>query len=102
MLLGMISQAGLMGPIDFIAMILGKFIEWIYEFLTMFGIHNAALSIIIFTVIVYAFMIPMNYKQQKSQKLMNVVQPEIQKITDKFVAEIDSMVDKKSKEILSV
>ena len=93
MLLGMISQAGLMGPIDFIAMILGKFIEWIYEFLTMFGIHNAALSIIIFTVIVYAFMIPMNYKQQKSQKLMNVVQPEIQKITDKYKGKLREEVN---------
>ena len=50
MLLGMISQAGLMGPIDFIAMILGKFIEWIYELLSMVGVHNAALSIIIFTI----------------------------------------------------
>lgn len=90
MLLSMMSQAGLMGPIDFIAMILGKFIEWIYELLTLVGIHNAALSIIIFTIIVYAFMIPMNYKQQKSQKLMNVVQPEIQKITDKYKGKKDN------------
>ena len=90
MLLSMMSQAGLMGPIDFIAMILGKFIEWIYELLTLVGIHNAALSIIIFTIIVYAFMIPMNYKQQKSQKLMNVVQPEIQKITNKYKGKKDN------------
>lgn len=90
MLLSMISQAGLMGPIDFVAMILGKFIEWIYELLTLVGIHNAALSIILFTIIIYAFMIPMNYKQQKSQKLMSVVQPEIQKITNKYKGKKDN------------
>ena len=90
MLLSMISQAGSMNPFDMVAMVLGKVIEWIYEILTLVGIHNAALSIIIFTIIVYALMIPMNYKQQKSQKLMSVVQPEIQKITDKYKGKKDN------------
>ena len=58
MLLSMISQAGSMNPFDMVAIVLGKVIEWIYEILTLVGIHNAALSIIIFTIIVYALMIP--------------------------------------------
>ena len=68
MLLSMISQAGSMNPFDMVAMVLGKVIEWIYEILTLVGMHHAALNIIISTIIVYALMIPMNDKEQKSQK----------------------------------
>ena len=90
MLLSIVNQAAGMGPIDLVAKILGMIIDFIYNMLSKVGIHNAALSIIIFTIIIYALMIPMNYKQQKSQKLMNIVQPEIKKITDKYKGKKDN------------
>ena len=90
MLLSIVNQAAGMGPIDLVAKILGMIIDFIYNMLSKIGIHNAALSIIIFTIIIYALMIPMNYKQQKSQKLMNIVQPEIKKITDKYKGKKDN------------
>ena len=89
MLLSVIQQAGF-GPIELIAKLLGWFLNLIYELLSKVGIENAALCIIVFTVLVKLLMIPMNYKQQKSQKLMNVVQPEIQKITEKYKGKKDN------------
>lgn len=50
----------------------------------VFGIHNIGLCIILFTIIVYAIMIPLNAKQQKSSRLMNKLNPELQAIRDKY------------------
>ncbi len=50
----------------------------------VFGIHNIGLCIILFTIIVYAIMIPLNAKQQKSSRLMNRLNPELQAIRDKY------------------
>ncbi len=50
----------------------------------VFGIHNIGLCIILFTIIVYTIMIPLNAKQQKSSRLMNRLNPELQAIRNKY------------------
>lgn len=55
-----------------------------------FGIHNIGLCIILFTIIVYALMIPLNAKQQKSSRLMSKINPEIQEIQAKYKGKKDN------------
>lgn len=69
---------------------LGWILNLIFNGLQTIGFANAALCVVVFTIIIKAAMIPINYKQQKSQKLMNLVQPEIKKITDKYKNKKDS------------
>lgn len=75
-----------LGPI---AWVLGKILNAIYEFLSMFGINNAAVCIILFTFIVNAFMIPLTMKQQKFSKLSSRMAPELSKITAKYKGKKD-------------
>ncbi len=57
----------------------------IYSGLELIGITNIGLSIILFTVLyIFAFMTPLQIKQQKFSKLSAVMQPEIQKIQKKY------------------
>ena len=63
-------------------------IDWcVFE---LFGIHNIGLCIILFTIIVYALMVPLNAKQQKSSRLMNKINPEIQAIQEKYKGKKDN------------
>lgn len=49
-----------------------------------FGIENIGLCIILFTIIIYTFMIPLTIKQQKFSKLSAVMNPELQAIQKKY------------------
>lgn len=76
--------------------------DWLYKLLgwilygidwgvfQVFGIHNIGLCIILFTIIVYALMIPLNAKQQKSSRLMTKINPEIQAIQSKYKGKKDN------------
>lgn len=76
------STTFIIGPV---AAILGYLMDGIYNVLDMlFNVQNVGISIIIFTIIIYTLMIPLNYKQQKSQRLSSVMQPEIQAIQKKY------------------
>ena len=66
-----------------IAWLLGQVMNGIYNVLSSIGIENIGICIIIFTVIVYTFMIPLTIKQQKFSKMSAVMQPELQKIRGK-------------------
>ena len=59
-------------------------INVIYSGLELIGITNIGLSIILFTLVVYLLMTPLQIKQQKFSKLNAVMQPEIQKIQKKY------------------
>ena len=72
-----------------IAWILGQVMNGIYNVLSAIGIENIGICIIIFTVIVYTFMIPLTIKQQKFSKMSAVMQPEIQKIQKKYEGKKD-------------
>ena len=70
---------------DWVRDALGWILNLIYMLLSKVGINNAAICIIVFTILVKLAMMVTFYKQQKSQKLMSVVQPEIKKVQEKYV-----------------
>ena len=67
-----------------IAKILGFLMNGIYELLSSIGIVNIGLCIILFTVIIYTLMLPLMIKQQKTTRIMSVMNPEIQAIQKKY------------------
>ena len=74
------------GPI---ARLLGWIMDGVYRLLTMAHIENISISIIIFTIIIYALLFPLTYKQQKFSKLSQKMQPEIQAISKKYQGKKD-------------
>lgn len=68
-----------------IAKFFGFLMDSIYNFFgSTFGVYSLGLSIIIFTIITRLLMLPLAFKQQKSMKEMQVIQPDIKKIQDKY------------------
>lgn len=80
------KTGGWLGPI---ATILGWIMNAIYYFFSLFGIQNIALTIIIFTFITRALMLPLTIKQQKFTKLSSRMNPELQKIQAKYKGKKD-------------
>lgn len=80
------------GPI---ATLLGFIMNALYDFFSLFGIQNIALTIIIFTFIVKALMLPLTIKQQKFTKLSSKMNPELQKIQAKYKGKKDEASLKK-------
>lgn len=70
--------------LNFIGQILGYIINWIFEGLTIIGIPNIGLSIILFTIVAYILMLPSTIKQQRYSKLSQKMSPEIQAIQRKY------------------
>ena len=68
-----------------IASVMGWIMDGIYKMLDgLFGIQNIGLCIIIFSILIFAFMTPLQIKQQKFSKLSAIMQPEIQKVQKKY------------------
>lgn len=80
------QSGGILGPIAFI---LGRILNGIYVFLGLFGIHNVALVIVLFTFIVRGLMTPLTIKQQKFSKLSAKMNPELTAITAKYKGKKD-------------
>lgn len=72
------QSGGIFGPI---AKLLGHVMNFIYEYL---GVHNIGLCIILFTIIIYTLMLPLTIKQQKSSRMMAIINPELQAIQNKY------------------
>ena len=81
MLLATQSSTPIIGQV---AVFLGWIMNAIYRCLDLIGIQNLGICIIIFSIIVYALMTPLQIKQQKFSKLSSVMQPELQKIQKKY------------------
>ncbi len=79
---------GILGPF---ALIFGLVMNAIYNILGFVGIHNVALTIIIFTLISDILMLPLTIKQQKFTRVSALVQPEIQKIQKKYKGKTDEV-----------
>jgi len=62
-----------------IAVVMGWIMNAIYKVLEAVGIQNLGLCIIIFSILIYLCMTPLQIKQQKFSKLSAIMQPEIQK-----------------------
>ena len=67
-----------------LATVMGWIMDGIYKLLNIFGIQNIGICIIIFSILIYAFMTPLQIKQQKFSKLSAIMQPELQKIQKKY------------------
>ena len=81
------KAGGILGPI---AQILGWIMEALFRFTSMFGVINIGLCIILFTIVMKLLMLPLTLKQQKSSKLMAVMQPELQAIQKKYKGKNDN------------
>ena len=92
----------ILGPICWL---FGKVLELIYKFIELissnFGIEyvNLSICIILFTLIVRGCLFPLNFRQQRSSKVMNLIQPEINKATKKYNNKTDQESMMKKNEI---
>ena len=80
------AHGGILGPI---ATIFGHLMNGIYLGLDKIGIGNIGLAIIIFTLITRIILYPFTVRQQKSSKLMAIIQPEIRVIQAKYEGKKD-------------
>lgn len=74
------------GPV---ADILGWIMDLLFRFTNLFGIMNIGLCIILFTFVIKLILFPLTIKQQKSSKLMAVMQPEMKMIQAKYKGKTD-------------
>ncbi len=74
-----------------IARVLGLLMNGIYNLFSMIGIQNIALTIVVFTIIIYIIMLPLTYQQQKFSKMSMLMNPEIQEIQKKYRGKRDSV-----------
>lgn len=82
-----LTKAGsILGPI---ATVLGYVMDILFRFTSSFGAFNVGLCIILFTIVMKTLMIPLTIKQQKTTKLMSVMNPEIQAIQKKYKGKSD-------------
>jgi len=75
------QQGGILGPFSWI---MGIILDGIYRFVSLFGIHNIALCIVIFTFVMKMLMLPLTIKQQKFSRLSSSMNPELTKINAKY------------------
>lgn len=80
------KTSGFLGPI---ADILGYIMDLLFRFTSSMGILNIGLCIILFTLVIKLLMFPLTIKQQKSSKLMTVMQPELMAIQKKYKGKTD-------------
>ena len=82
-----LTKAGsILGPI---ATVLGYVMDILFRFTSSFGVFNVGLCIILFTIVMKTLMILLTIKQQKTTKLMSVMNPEIQAIQKKYKGKSD-------------
>ena len=86
-----------------VAYILGLLMDAIFKVLDdFFGVENIGLCIIIFTLIVYLLMTPLQIKQQKFSKMSAVMNPELQAIQKKYKDKRDQVSIQKLQEETSM
>ena len=85
-----------------IAKLLGFIMNAIFEVLSSIGIENIGLCIVLFTIIIYTLMLPMTIKQQKTSKMMAVMNPEIQAVQKKYANKKDQVSMTKMQEEMNL
>lgn len=66
---------------DFIGRLLGPVLYFIYNTIAF---HNYGLSLILFTILIKAALLPLTMKQLKSTQKMQELQPEINKLQQRY------------------
>ena len=67
----------------------GYIMDFLFRITSSFGILNLGLCIILFTIITKLLLFPLTIKQQKSSKLMSLMNPEIQAVQKKYKGKKD-------------
>ena len=81
--------------VKYVAEILGYLMNGIYFLLDKAGIPNVALAIILFTIVMYLLMTPLQISQQRFSKLNAVMNPEIQRVQAKYKGKKDQISQQK-------
>lgn len=92
--MGALLSKSTMPIVKWVAEVMGWLMNGIYSI----GITNLGLCIILFTIIIYAFMTPLQVKQQKFSKMNAVMSPELQKISKKYKNKKDQASQMKKQE----
>ena len=85
-------RGSILGPI---ARLLGQILEWLYTFMSKFGIENVGVCMIVFTFLVNLLMLPLVLKQQKFAKMSSIMNPEIMAIQEKYKGKRDQASQQK-------
>ena len=80
-----------MAVIKYIADILGLLMNGIFNIIEKLGIPNVGLAIILFTIVIYLVLTPLQLKQQKFSKVNALMQPEMKKIQAKYKGKRDQV-----------
>lgn len=80
------SGGSILGPI---ADVFGYIMNLLFLMTSKVGILNIGLCIILFTIVTRLLLFPLTVKQQKTSKLMNVMQPELNAIQKKYKGKDD-------------
>lgn len=82
------SGGAILGPIS---RLLGALLSLIYDGLDAIGLKAGIIgvSIILFTIVIRMLMFPLTFKQNKSGKISNYIQPELNKINKKYKGKKD-------------
>lgn len=84
--------------IKWVAEILGLLMNGIFNVIESIGIPNVGIAIILYTIIMYIAMTPLQIKQQKFSKMNAVMAPELNKIRKKYENKKDQISMQKMNE----
>lgn len=77
--------------IGWIAEVLGWLMNGIYYVISAAGLPNVGVAIILFTIVMYAAMTPLQIQQQRFSKLNAIMSPELQKIQARYKGKTDEV-----------
>ena len=78
------AYVGNMKIFGYIAILMGKIMNFVYNALSAIGINNIGVSIIVMTILIYTLMLPLTYKQQKFSRLSKKMSPELKALQEKY------------------
>ncbi len=78
------AYVGKMKIFGYIAILVGKVMNLLYNGLCAIGIENIGIAIIVLTVLIYTLMLPLTYKQQKFSRLSRKMSPELRALQEKY------------------
>ncbi len=82
------KSGGILGPI---ASVLGVVMTGVFAVLAAIHLPNIGLAIILFTIIIYMFMLPLTYRQQKFSRMTPLMNPELNEIREKYNGKRDQV-----------
>ena len=82
------SNKFLIGPV---AVALGWVMAGLFWLMSLIGISNIGLAIILFTFVILMAMLPLTYRQQKFSRMTPLMQPELNAIQKKYKGKTDQV-----------